>query len=117
MVQAWILVMIFDGWLLPFIPELSQHQVMAIEALAVYVMALFGVMLLRALIGYAKDALLTRIGVQAASDVRQRLLVKLGDMGPARRFLALMVHWQAKSLMNLSISSVMLALKFRKNCR
>ena len=92
---------------------------MAIEALAVYVMALFGVMLLRALIGYAKDALLTRIGVQAASDVRQRLLVKLGDMGPARRFfLALMVHWQAKSLMNLSISSVMLALKFRKkNCR
>ena len=59
----------------------------------------------------------SRIGVQAASDVRQRLLVKLGDMGPARRFLALMVHWQAKSLMNLSISSVMLALKFRKNCR
>lgn len=86
MAQAWILVMIFDGWLLPFIPKLSQHQAMAIEALAVYVIALFGVMLLRALIGYAKDALLTCIGVQAASDVRQRLLIKLGDMGPARRF-------------------------------
>ncbi|WP_049237644.1 thiol reductant ABC exporter subunit CydD [Moraxella canis] len=86
MVQAWILVMIFDGWLLPFIPSLAQHQAMAIEALGMYLTALFAVMVLRALIGYVKDVLLTRIGVRAASEVRQRLLMKLGEMGPARRF-------------------------------
>lgn len=86
MVQAWILVRIFDGWLLPFIPTFTEQAPMAVSALAVYLGALFVVFALRAAVGYARDAILTRVGVQVAGDVRARLMAKLGEMGVARRF-------------------------------
>lgn len=86
MVQAWVIVLIFDGWLLPFIPQFAGHDAMATSALWLYLAVLFGVFALRALVGYARDAILTRVGVQVASDVRGRLLDQLGEMGLARRF-------------------------------
>ncbi|USZ14582.1 thiol reductant ABC exporter subunit CydD [Moraxella sp. FZFQ2102] len=86
MVQAWVIVLIFDGWLLPFIPQFAHHDAMAIAALWLYLAVLFLVFVCRALVGYARDAILTRVGVQVAGDVRARLMAKLGGMGVARRF-------------------------------
>lgn len=86
MVQAWILVLIFDGWLLPFLPQFANHDSMATAALPWYLAALFGVMVLRALVAYVKDGLLSRVGVSAASRARAALLTKLGEMGLGRRF-------------------------------
>lgn len=86
MAQAWILVMIFDGWLLPSLPQFANHDSMAVAALPWYLALLFVVMVLRAGVAYAKDTLLSRVGVAAANHARATLLVKLGEMGLARRF-------------------------------
>ncbi|WP_227525125.1 thiol reductant ABC exporter subunit CydD [Moraxella sp. RCAD0137] len=86
MVQAWILVLIFDGWLLPFLPQFANHDAMATSILPVYLVALVGVMALRAFVAYIKDVQLSRVGVHAAGRARSLLLTKLGEMGLARRF-------------------------------
>ncbi|MFB6349567.1 thiol reductant ABC exporter subunit CydD [Moraxella sp. ZJ142] len=83
--QTWILVQIFNDWLQLFVPN-TAHQGMTWLALVGYLLPLFVIMGLRAFIGYWRDAILTKIGVQTASRVRTQLLNKLGEMGLARRF-------------------------------
>lgn len=78
--QAWILVRIFGEWLQTAI---DGGVIGAIEWR--WLGLLIVVMLVRALMGYAKDALLARIGVAVATSTRQQLLERLSQMGAMRR--------------------------------
>lgn len=82
--QACVLVMIFGGWLGAFLgedsPNLQHHN---INTTLVW---LFVCMAIRALIAYGRDYLLTKIGLDTAQTVRNKLMHKLGQLGLARRY-------------------------------
>lgn len=81
--QACVLVRIFDGWLAKFVGKSVGGMPSDFWQ---NVLILFGCMIVRALISVIKDALLTKIGLLVASNTRQKLLVKLGELGLARRY-------------------------------
>ncbi len=85
-VQSAIIVMIFDGWLIKFIPGFEHHDAMSMAMSGVFLSALLAVFILRALIGYGRDALLIKTGMTVATSVRSQLLAQLAKLGMARRF-------------------------------
>ena len=81
--QACVLVWIFDAWLTSFV---GGDAVLDKPVLWRNLGLLCGCMTLRAVVGYGRDYLLTKAGLMAAKDIRQRLLNKLGELGLARRY-------------------------------
>ncbi|MDO4441910.1 MAG: thiol reductant ABC exporter subunit CydD [Moraxella sp.] len=81
-VQAYVLVLIFGRWFDVFVHGVSYQA----DGLWVYLAVLLVCMLIRIVLGYAKDVILTNIGIDVAGRVRARLFEKLGVLGQARRY-------------------------------
>lgn len=77
--QAWVLMRIFDAWLM----ATMQGESFGIDWRGVGFLAMM--LLLRAVIGCAKDRLISRTGLLVAGQSRRLLLDKLAQMGMARR--------------------------------
>ncbi|UXZ04951.1 thiol reductant ABC exporter subunit CydD [Moraxella nasicaprae] len=88
MAQAFVLAMIFSDWLTKFVPAFTTHDGWSMNevGLSFYLAILAVLMLIRALLGYARDAILSKIGIMVAGDVRGQLLDQLAKMGMARRY-------------------------------
>lgn len=84
--QAYVLVRIFGGWLSAFITGMPLSDEQVGSGLWMNLGLLFGCMVARIGIGYLKDDLLTKVGLDVATSVRGRLLHKLGKLGQDRRY-------------------------------
>lgn len=90
-VQAYLLVKIFGtwfDWLVVSGDDPKAPVVLAVDKLGVHgcIWLLFGAMVGRALLAYAKDALLTKAGMTVAGQVRSSLLRQLGELGLTRHY-------------------------------
>lgn len=88
--QACVLVWIFGTWFdwatLTHQASKTTMQAMSGVSVELAIGMLFLCMVGRMVIGYIKDQLLTNIGIKIASNVRERLFDKLGELGLARRY-------------------------------
>lgn len=84
--QADILVLIFNEWLIEFLPDQNNQPVQSVADAPTVFFALLFVFLLRAGVGYIKDVILTKAGMQVMTAIRSRLLDKLAQLGLARRY-------------------------------
>lgn len=83
--QACVLVWIFDGWLGSFVQGMPLPDRVVGSGLLFNLGVLFACLMVRIAIGYGRDVLLSHAGLAVARSVRQRLFVKLGELGQARR--------------------------------
>ncbi|WP_115341160.1 thiol reductant ABC exporter subunit CydD [Moraxella caprae] len=83
--QACVLVWLFDGWLTSFVQGVPLPDRVTGSGLLFNLGLLFGCLAVRIAIGYGRDVLLSQAGLTVAKSVRQRLFVKLGELGQARR--------------------------------
>lgn len=81
--QACVLVWIFEAWLGQFV---GKSAPMPASAFWQNLLLLFACMLVRALVGVGRDHVLTNAGLLVATSVRQKLLLKIGELGLARRY-------------------------------
>lgn len=107
--QACVLVWFFDGWLTSFVQGVPLPDRVTGSGLLFNLGLLFGCLAVRIAIGYGRDVLLSHAGLTVAKSVRQRLFVKLGELGRQGVILGRTGHWQVKSSMSLTIWLVMLA--------
>lgn len=80
--QVCVLVWIFNGWLMQFLGQSAGELTNFWQNL----MLLAICMLIRIVLGYVRDYLLSNIGLKIASQTRLKLLNKLTTLGLARRY-------------------------------
>lgn len=80
--QVCVLVWIFNGWLMQFLGQPASELTNFWQNL----MLLAICMLIRIVLGYVRDYLLSNIGLKVASQTRLKLLNKLTTLGLARRY-------------------------------
>ena len=80
--QVCVLVWIFNGWLMQFLGQPAGELTNFWQNL----MLLAICMLIRMVLGYVRDYLLSNIGLKIASQTRLKLLNKLTTLGLARRY-------------------------------
>ncbi len=80
--QVCVLVWIFNGWLMQFLGQSAGELTDFWQNL----MLLAICMLIRIVLGYVRDYLLSNIGLKIASQTRLKLLNKLTTLGLARRY-------------------------------
>ena len=80
--QVCVLVWIFNGWLMQFLGQPAGELTNFWQNL----MLLAICMLIRIVLGYVRDYLLSNIGLKVASQTRLKLLNKLTTLGLARRY-------------------------------
>lgn len=80
--QVCVLVWIFNGWLMQFLGQPAGELTNFWQNL----MLLAICMLIRIVLGYVRDCLLSNIGLKIASQTRLKLLNKLTTLGLARRY-------------------------------
>ena len=80
--QVCVLVWIFNGWLMQFLGQPAGELTNFWQNL----MLLAICMLIRIVLGYVRDYLLSNIGLKIASQTRLKLLNKLTTLGLARRY-------------------------------
>lgn len=84
--QVCILVRLFDAWFIGFTSAKPLSQAVTGDGLLMNLGLLLFCMLVRIMIGYGKDVLLTNAGLTVAKTVRSRLFHQLGVLGQARRY-------------------------------
>ncbi|STZ14609.1 ATP-binding/permease protein CydD [Moraxella caviae] len=85
LVQAWVLVRIFDGWLGAFLDGQALPAHVVGTGLLANLALIFAAIVGRAVLGFWRDKILTDAGLDVAQAVRGKLLDKLAVLGLARR--------------------------------
>ena len=80
--QVCVLVWIFNGWLMQFLGQPAGELTNFWQNLTLLAIC----MLIRIVLGYVRDCLLSNIGLKIASQTRLKLLNKLTTLGLARRY-------------------------------
>ncbi|RKW42873.1 MAG: thiol reductant ABC exporter subunit CydD [Moraxella sp.] len=80
--QVCVLVWIFNGWLMQFLGQPAGELTNFWQNLILLAIC----MLIRIVLGYVRDYLLSNIGLKIASQTRLKLLNKLTTLGLARRY-------------------------------
>lgn len=80
--QVCVLVWIFNGWLMQFLGQPAGELTNFWQNLTLLAIC----MLIRIVLGYVRDYLLSNIGLKIASQTRLKLLNKLTTLGLARRY-------------------------------
>ncbi len=80
--QVCVLVWIFNGWLMQFLGQPAGELTNFWQNLILLAIC----MLIRIVLGYVRDCLLSNIGLKIASQTRLKLLNKLTTLGLARRY-------------------------------
>ncbi len=80
--QVCVLVWIFNGWLMQFLDQPAGELTNFWQNLTLLAIC----MLIRIVLGYVRDYLLSNIGLKIASQIRLKLLNKLTTLGLARRY-------------------------------
>lgn len=80
--QVCVLVWIFNGWLTQFLGQPAGELTNFWQNLTLLAIC----MLIRIVLGYVRDCLLSNIGLKIASQTRLKLLNKLTTLGLARRY-------------------------------
>lgn len=80
--QVCVLVWIFNGWLMQFLGQPTAELTNFWQNLTLLAIC----MLIRIVLGYVRDYLLSNIGLKIASQTRLKLLNKLTTLGLARRY-------------------------------
>lgn len=80
--QVCVLVWIFNGWLMQFLGQPAGELTNFWQNLTLLAIC----MLIRIVLGYIRDYLLSNIGLKIASQTRLKLLNKLKTLGLARRY-------------------------------
>lgn len=80
--QVCVLVWIFNGWLMQFLGQPAGELTNFWQNLTLLAIC----MLIRIVLGYIRDYLLSNIGLKIASQTRLKLLNKLTTLGLARRY-------------------------------
>ena len=80
--QVCVLVWIFNGWLMQFLGQPAGELTNFWQNLTLLAIC----MLIRIVLGYVRDYLLSNIGLKIASQTRLKLLNKLKTLGLARRY-------------------------------
>lgn len=80
--QVCVLVWIFNGWLMQFLGQPAGELTNFWQNLTLLAIC----MLIRIVLGYFRDCLLSNIGLKIASQTRLKLLNKLTTLGLARRY-------------------------------
>ena len=80
--QVCVLVWIFNGWLMQFLGQPAGELINFWQNLTLLAIC----MLIRIVLGYVRDYLLSNIGLKIASQTRLKLLNKLTTLGLARRY-------------------------------
>ena len=80
--QVCVLVWIFNGWLMQFLGQPAGELTNFWQNLTLLAIC----MLIRIVLGYVRDYLLSNIGLKIASQIRLKLLNKLTTLGLARRY-------------------------------
>lgn len=80
--QVCVLVWIFNGWLMQFLGQPAGELTNFWQNLTLLAIC----MLIRIVLGYVRDCLLSNIGLKIANQTRLKLLNKLTTLGLARRY-------------------------------